>query len=135
MEEKTRRNSRVTKQEIKSEAHEHSHSHDDGHEHCHHHEDGESHHHGHSHSHKQTKVVLNRMARAIGHMESVKRMVEQGRECNEVLIQLSAVSAALSKISKIILQDHIDNCIVEAVKNNDQETIDKLKDAINKMIK
>lgn len=135
MEEKTRRNSRVTKQEIKPEAHEHSHSHDDGHEHCHHHEDGEIHHHGHSHSHKQTKVVLNRMARAIGHMESVKRMVEQGRECNEVLIQLSAVSAALSKISKIILQDHIDNCIVEAVKNNDQETIDKLKDAINKMIK
>ena len=47
--------------------------------------------HPHHHSHAQTKAVLNRLSRAIGHMESIKRMVEEGRDCSEVLIQLSAV--------------------------------------------
>ncbi len=47
--------------------------------------------HGHHHSHAHTKAVLNRMSRAIGHMESIKRMIEDGRDCAEVLIQLSAV--------------------------------------------
>ena len=44
--------------------------------------------HGHHHSHAQTKAVLNRLSRAIGHLESIKRMVEDGRDCSEVLIQL-----------------------------------------------
>ena len=42
--------------------------------------------HGHHHSHAQTKAVLNRLSRAIGHLESIKRMVEDGRDCSEVLI-------------------------------------------------
>ena len=45
--------------------------------------------HGHHHSHEQTKAVLNRLSRAIGHLESVKRMVEDGKDCSEVLIQLA----------------------------------------------
>ena len=49
--------------------------------------------HSHSHSHTQTKAVVNRLSRAIGHLESVKRMVEDGRDCTEVLIQLSAVKS------------------------------------------
>ena len=50
--------------------------------------------HGHHHSHAHTKAVINRLSRAIGHMESIKRMVEDGRDCSEVLIQLSAVKSA-----------------------------------------
>ena len=46
--------------------------------------------HGHKHSHAHTKAVLNRMSRLIGHLESIKTMVEQGRDCSEVLVQLSA---------------------------------------------
>ena len=53
--------------------------------------------HTHVHTHTQTKAVLNRMSRLIGHMESIKKMVENGRDCSEVLIQLSAVSSALRK--------------------------------------
>ena len=63
--------------------------------------------HGHHHSHAQTKAVLNRLSRAIGHLESIKRMVEDGRDCSEVLIQLSAVKAAINNTGKVILQDHI----------------------------
>ena len=62
--------------------------------------------HPHHHSHAQTKAVLNRLSRAIGHMESIKRMVEEGRDCSEVLIQLSAVKSAINNTGKIILQDH-----------------------------
>ena len=61
--------------------------------------------HDHHHSHAQTKAVLNRLSRAIGHMESIKRMVEDGRDCSEVLIQLSAVKSAINNTGKIILQD------------------------------
>ena len=104
------------------------------HEHVH--ADGTIHaHHGHTHSHTQTKVVLNRLSRAIGHLYAVKRMVEQGRDCSDVLIQLSAVSSALQGVSKIILKDHIEHCLVEAVKEDDKEAIDKLKEAIDKFVK
>ena len=61
----------------------------------------------HTHSHTQTKAVLNRLSRAIGHLESVKKMVESGRDCTEVLIQLAAVRSALNNTAKVILKDHI----------------------------
>ena len=84
--------------------------------------------------HEHTKAVLNRMSRAIGHMNAVKRMVEEGRDCSEVLIQLSAVRAEIANLSKVILKDHIDHCIVEAVKDNDEAAIENLKGAIDKLI-
>lgn len=94
-----------------------------------------THYQSHTHSHTQTKMVLNRLSRAIGHLNAVKRMVEQGRDCSDVLIQLSAVNSALQNVSKIILKDHIEHCLVEAVKENDWDAIDKLKDAIDKFVK
>ena len=78
-----------------------------------------THHHAHTHPHTQTKAVLNRMARLIGHMQSVRRMVEDGRDCSEVLLQLSAVDAALKNVGKIILKDHMEHCIIDAVQNDD----------------
>lgn len=89
----------------------------------------------HHHHHTETKKVLNRLSKAIGHLESVKKMVETGRECDEVLIQLSAVNSAISQISKIILKDHIDHCLVDAFLNNDTGKIEDLKKAIDKMVK
>ncbi|MDF2802714.1 MAG: CsoR family transcriptional regulator [Anaerocolumna sp.] len=94
-----------------------------------------SHGEGHSHSHKNTKVVLDRLSRASGHLESVKRMVLEGKDCSEVLIQLSAVIAALNNTGKVILKDHIENCIVEAVESGDKEALDNLNSAIDRFIK
>ena len=91
--------------------------------------------HPHHHSHAQTKAVLNRLSRAIGHMESIKRMVEEGRDCSEVLIQLSAVKAAINNTGKVILQDHIEHCIVDAVESGDKEALDELNKAIDRFIK
>lgn len=89
----------------------------------------------HLHSHTQTKEVLNRLSRAIGHLTSVKKMVEDGRDCSEVLVQLAAVRAALGSVSKIILKDHIEHCIVHAVEENDREAIIELENAIDKLLK
>ena len=91
--------------------------------------------HGHHHSHAQTKAVLNRLSRAIGHLESIKRMVEDGRDCSEVLIQLSAVKSAINNTGKIILQDHIEHCIVDAVEHGDKDAIKELEHAIDRFMK
>lgn len=85
--------------------------------------------------HKHTKEVINRMSRIIGHMEAIKKMVEEGRDCSDVLIQLSAVRSAINSISRIILEDHINHCVVNAVKNDDQKVIDELNDALDKFLK
>ena len=116
---------------------EHTHIAKDGTVYTHTHE--EAHEHGHSHSHphhhESTKAVLNRMNRAIGHMEAVKTMIEDGRDCSEVLIQLSAVKSAINNTGKIILQDHIEHCIVDAVEHGDRDAIKELERAIDRFMK
>ena len=101
------------------------------HEHPHDHD----HEHGHAHHHQHTQAVINRLSRAIGHLESVKRMVEDGRDCTEVLIQLAAVRSALSATSRIVLKDHIEHCVVDAVETHDQAAIDELNNAIDHLFK
>jgi len=119
--------------------HEHDHDHEDGHDHAH--EDGHTHDHshahghGHTHSHEHTRSVLNRMSRAIGHLQYVRKMVEEGRDCSEVLIQLAAVQSALQSTGKVILQDHLKHCIVEAAQEGDTEAIDELCKAIDRYMK
>ncbi len=98
-------------------------------------EHGVEHTYTHTHSHEQTKAVINRMNRAIGHMESVKRMVEDGRDCSEILIQIAAVRSAINNIGKIILEDHISHSVVDAVQTGDDQILEDLKDAIDKFIK
>ena len=112
--------------------HEHPHTHvrADGTDYTHTHGDG----HTHTHSHTQTKAVLNRLSRAIGHLESVRRMVEEGRDCTEVLVQLAAVRSALNNTSKIILRDHVDHCLKDAVQSGDLQSIEELNRAIEKLM-
>ena len=110
--------------------------HDEAQAHLHSHEHAHDHAHGaHPHVHENTKAVLNRLSRAIGHLESVKKMVENGRDCSEVLIQIAAVRSAINNIGKVILQDHIQHCIVDAVERDDEQALDSLCQAIEKFIK
>jgi len=57
-------------------------------------------------------------------------MVADGRDCSEVLIQLAAVRSAIGNTAKIVLKDHIEHCIVDAVESNDTDAIDDLNKAI-----
>ena len=88
----------------------------------------------HKHQHQDTKKILDRMSRAIGHMESIKRMVEGGRDCSEILIQLSAVRSAINNVGKIVLQDHINNCVVDAVATGDKKVLEDLNSAVDKFL-
>ena len=91
--------------------------------------------HNHGHVHENQKAVVNRLARAMGHLEKVKRMVEEGYDCSEVLIQLAAVRSALDNTGKVILQEHMRHCMVDAVAAGDLDAIDELCQAIDKFMK
>lgn len=86
------------------------------------------------HQHEHTKAVLNRMSRAIGHMNAVRKMIEDGRDCSEVLIQLAAVRAEITNTSKVILKDHLQHCIVDAVEQKDEAAMQDLMKAIDKIV-
>lgn len=88
-----------------------------------------------SHTHKNQQAVVNRLSRAIGHLEAVKRMVENGEDCSAVLIQLSAVKSAINNTGKVILKEHLEHCITDAVKNGDENAISELSKAIDQFIK
>ena len=103
-------------------------------EHVHVHADGTVHSHSHAHTHQNTKTLKNRLARVIGHLHAVERMIDDGRDCAEVLIQLAAVRSALNNTAKIILKDHIDHCLADAVETGDQQAIDELNQAIEKFM-
>lgn len=106
-------------------AHAYMHTHGVPHEHVH----------GHTHSHTQTRAVVNRLARAIGHLERVKAMVEEGRDCSEVLVQLSAVRSAINNTGKVILKDHLEHCVADALEAHDKTAIDELNRAIEQFVK
>ena len=100
-------------------------------DHQHLHSHGEAH----GHIHENQKAVVNRLARAIGHLEKVKQMVEDGYDCSEVLVQLAAVRSALENTGKVILKDHMRHCMVDAVAAGDEDAIEDLCRAIERYMK
>ena len=86
------------------------------------------------HGHDCQKEVLDRLARAGGHLNGIRKMVEEGRDCSEVLVQIAAVRAALGGVSKVILREHVGHCIADAVREGDEEAIAKLQKAIDVLL-
>ena len=77
----------------------------------------------HVHQHKQTKAIINRLSRIEGHVRSIKTMVEEGRDCTDVLIQLAAVRSAIEKTGRAVLEDHLESCLFHAGVLPDDNTI------------
>jgi len=87
------------------------------------------------HVHKQTLSILHRISRSEGHLRAIKRMVEEGKPCPEILIQLAAVKGAVDQIARIVLEDHIESCLRNAVAGaNADEAWWDLKEALEKYI-
>lgn len=114
-----------------------AHIHKDGQEHTHDHSQGHTHDHsqGHGHTHPNAKAVSNRLAKAIGHLEKVKQMVDQEEDCAQILIQLTAVRSAINNAGKIILSDHLNHCVIEAAEKGDYQKIEEFNEAVKQFVK
>ena len=85
--------------------------------------------------HKQRKNARNRLLRAEGHLRGIIKMIDEEKECPDILIQIAAVRAALEKAGAIILEDHLEHCLVEAVKSgNIEPQLDELKAALQRLL-
>ena len=86
-------------------------------------------------THKHRKKVIDRLSRIEGHLRGIKKMVEEDRDCPELLHQIAAIKAAINKVGVLILEDHIESCMVDAVREGSVEDyVEELKAAIEKLI-
>jgi len=97
------------------------------------HEEGH-HTHGHYHSPEEKKKQLNRLAKAIGHLQHVKVMIENDEDCADVLMQLSAVNSALRSLGKNIINEHMTHCISHALEDGDTKAVEDFQKAVEKFI-
>ena len=118
----------------KKHLHTHTHIDSEGNVITHTHEVHDACEHGHYHSPEEKKKQLNRMAKAIGHMQHVKSMIENDEDCAEVLIQLSAVESALHNLGKEIINEHITHCITHAIEEGDNAAVETFQKAIKKFL-
>jgi DNA-binding FrmR family transcriptional regulator len=89
----------------------------------------------HTNPHTKTKKIVNRLAYIEGHIGGVKRMVQEGRPCPDVLIQILAVRAALAKVAKLLLTDHLEHCVLDSVADGDVEAhLLELREALERFI-
>ena len=97
-------------------------------------EDASCLHHSHHHSPEEKKRQLNRLARIIGHLQFVRRMIEEDADCSEVLTQISASRSALNGLGKEIISEHISHCITHAVEDGNMEAIEEFRNAIQRFV-
>jgi DNA-binding FrmR family transcriptional regulator len=85
------------------------------------------------HPHKERKAVLNRLSKIEGHVRSIRTMIENDRPCSDILMQLSAVRSAIDKVGKIVLEDHLESCLIKTGEHPDEnETWAGVKEALDR---
>ncbi|MEH2299613.1 metal-sensitive transcriptional regulator [Nostoc sp.] len=114
---------------------EHSHDHDTDHEHTNHaHRTGESAH-SHVHSEESLRRIVNRLSRIEGHVRGIKTMVQQSSPCPDVLLQIAAVRGALDRVARIVLDEHLTECIGRAAQEGNIDVeIKQLKAALDRFL-
>jgi DNA-binding FrmR family transcriptional regulator len=85
----------------------------------------------HRHHHTQTRAVLNRLSRIEGHVRSIKKMVEEERDCSDVLIQIAAVRSAIDRVGRVVLEDHLESCLFHIGVPEDNEIWLGVKEAFD----
>lgn len=81
------------------------------------------------------RKLLNRLNRIEGQIRGIKKMVEDDAYCPDILIQSSAVSAAINAFNRELLSNHIKTCVIDGVKSGDNSTVDELVTTIQKLMK
>ena len=76
-----------------------------------------------------------RLNRAVGQLNGIKQMIDDNRYCGDVLIQLSATRSAIQSIERIVLQNHLETCVVEEIRAGNDEIVDEAMDLIRRVAK
>lgn len=84
---------------------------------------------------KEYKDLVNRLNRIEGQVRGIKKMVENDAYCTDILIQVSAVNAALNSFNKVLLANHIRTCVAEDIRAGKEETIDELVMTLQKLMR
>lgn len=84
---------------------------------------------------KEMKDLINRLNRIEGQIRGIKKMVESDTYCADILTQVSAAQAALNGFSKVLLSNHIHTCVVEDIKNGNEDIVDELMVLLHKMMR
>jgi CsoR family transcriptional regulator, copper-sensing transcriptional repressor len=103
------------------------------------HHDGEPHQHSqsspHVHSEASLRQIVNRLSRIEGHIRGIKTMVGENRPCPEVLVQIAAVRGAIDRVARLILDEHLSECVARAAKEGNIETeLEELKAALDRFL-
>lgn len=86
-------------------------------------------------SEAEVKKLINRLNRIEGQVRGIKRMLENDAYCTDILIQVSAVNAALNSFNKVLLAEHIRTCVAEDIRQGKDETIDELVVTLQKLMR
>lgn len=84
---------------------------------------------------EEYRALLNRLNRIEGQVRGVKKMVESDAYCTDILVQVSAVSAALNAFSRELLSSHIRTCVARDIREGKDETVDELVQTLQKLMK
>ncbi len=84
---------------------------------------------------KERRDMLNRLSRIEGQVRGIKRMVENDVYCPDILIQVSAVNAALNSFNKVLLAEHIRTCVAEDIREGKDDLVDELVLVLQKLMK
>ncbi len=84
---------------------------------------------------EEHKKLINRLNRIEGQIRGIKGMVENSAYCTDILVQVSAVNAALNAFNKELLSEHIKSCVAEDIRNGKDETVDELVATLQKLMK
>ncbi len=82
---------------------------------------------------KEQKQLINRINRIMGQLSGIKAMIEDNRYCGDILIQIGAVESALKSLGYIILQDHMETCVVEEVQKGNLEIMEEAVELIKRL--
>ncbi len=86
-------------------------------------------------SDKEYKDLINRLNRIEGQVRGIKGMIENDAYCTDILIQVSAINAALNSFNKVLLSNHIKTCVTKDIREGKEETVDELVDILKKLMK
>lgn len=86
-------------------------------------------------SEEELKSLMNRLNRIEGQVRGVKRMLEEEKYCTDILVQVSAINAALNSFNRELLANHMRTCVVEDIRAGKDEVIDDLLVTLQKMMK